>query len=161
MRKLYTEAYAALSNVTPIAADCGLLCGNKCCHGDKDHGMILFPGEAEFLGISCETREMNGMQVGFFTCDGTCARNRRPLSCRIYPFAPYLKDGTLTVIPDPRAKYICPLLDEDAIAFVQAEFLSAVKTAFAALMQAPEISEMLTRYSEMLDGYKRFTEKEW
>ena len=67
----------------------------------------------------------------------------------------------LEIIPDPRAKYICPLLDEDAIAFVQAEFLSAVKTAFSALMQAPEISEMLPRYSEMLDEYKRFTEKEW
>ncbi|MBQ3055678.1 MAG: hypothetical protein IJC88_06200 [Oscillospiraceae bacterium] len=161
MLKLYADAYAALSTVTPIPADCGMLCQNRCCHGDEDHGMILFPGEAEFLGITCKTREMNGMEVGFFTCNGTCRRNRRPLSCRIYPYAPYFKDGVLTVLPDPRAKYVCPLLSEDAIGFIQADFLTAIKTAFTVLLQSPEISDMLVRYSEMLDEYKKFTEKEW
>lgn len=158
MLKLYAEAYAALAKVTPIPADCGLLCQNKCCRGDEDHGMILFPGEAEFLGVKCETCDMNGKRVGFFTCGGTCRRNRRPLSCRVYPFAPYYKDGRLTVIPDPRAKYVCPLLSEDAVGFVQEEFLSAIHTAFTALLASPEIGEMLTRYSEMLDEYKKFTD---
>lgn len=158
MLKLYAEAYAALATVTPIPADCGKLCNNKCCHGDEEHGMILFPGEAEFLGIKCQKSEMNGETVGFFTCSGTCHRNRRPLSCRIYPFAPYYKDGVLSVIPDPRAKYICPLLQADAIGFVQEEFVSAIHTAFTALLQSSEIETMLVRYSEMLDEYKKFTD---
>ena len=158
MLKLYAEAYATLARVTPIPADCGKLCQNKCCHGDEDHGMILFPHEAEFLGIQCEDCDMNGMQVGFFTCNGRCSRNRRPLSCRVYPFAPYYKDGVLSVIPDPRAKYICPLLGEDAISFVQEEFKTAIHTAFTTLLQSPEIETMLVQFSEMLDEYKKVTD---
>ena len=157
MLKLYQSAYAELATVTPIPADCGKLCKNKCCHGDEDHGMILFPGEAEFLGIYCKTLQMNEFPVGFFTCSGTCRRPRRPLSCRIYPFAPYYKDGVLSVIPDPRARYICPLLSEDAIKLIDPKFLSAIERAFSELIKSPEIREMLVHYSEMLDEYKRFT----
>lgn len=159
MHTLYQKAYAALATVTPIAADCGKLCGNRCCHGGEDHGMILFPGEAEFLGGAFPTREMQGIPVGFFTCSGGCRRSRRPLSCRIYPYAPYYKDGVLSVIPDPRARYICPLLSDGAEDFIQPEFLTAIHTAFSILLGSPEIEAMLIRYTAMLDDYKRFTDK--
>lgn len=157
MQILYQKAYAILANITPIPADCGMLCSSRCCKGDRDQGMILFPGEAEFLGIDVPKRTMGDTEVGFFVCDGTCNRARRPLSCRIFPFAPYLKDGTLSVIPDPRARFLCPLLEEDAIPFVQGEFLRAIKSAFTLLAEHEEIRKMLIEYSKMLDEYKRFT----
>lgn len=155
---LYQKAYAALATVTPIPADCGELCGAKCCRGGENDGMILFPGEAEFLGISAQTRKMGEAEVGFFVCDGKCNRARRPIACRMFPFAPYYKDGKLSVIADPRAKYLCPLLEEDAMAFVQAEFLAAIKAAFTILLEQAEIKTMLIAFSKMLDEYKRFTE---
>ncbi len=157
MQTLYQKAYAILANVTPIPADCGMLCSARCCTGGKDDGMILFPGEAEFLGINAQKRTMGNTEVGFFVCDGTCNRARRPLSCRIFPFAPYLENGTLTVIPDPRARFLCPLLEEDALPFVQGEFLRAIKSAFAILCEDASVREMLVEYSKMLDEYKRFT----
>lgn len=157
MQTLYQKAYAILANVTPIPADCGMLCSSRCCKGDNNQGMILFPGEAEFLGISAQKRTMGDTEVDFFVCDGTCNRARRPLSCRIFPFAPYLKDGELSVIPDPRARFLCPLLEEEALPFVQKEFITAIKTAFTLLCEDASIRGMLIQYSAMLDEYKRFT----
>ena len=157
MQTLYQKAYAILANVTPIPADCGMLCSARCCTGGKDDGMILFPKEAEFLGVRAQTRQMQNVEVDFFVCDGTCNRARRPLSCRIFPFAPYLKDGELSVIPDPRAPFLCPLLEDEALPFVQKEFLSAIKSAFEILCEDDSIREMLTEYSAMLDEYQRFT----
>ena len=71
---LYQQAYACLGRITPIPADCGKLCGAKCCKGNDDDGMILFPGEAEFLSskefLTIRESEMCGSRVEFASCKG-------------------------------------------------------------------------------------------
>jgi hypothetical protein len=163
MRKIedaaYRRAYARLGRLTPIPADCGELCGKRCCKGGEDDGMILFPGEVvPSAAFSVAERELNGVTVRFAVCPGRCRRETRPLSCRIFPFAPYIdEDGKLTVIPDPRAKYICPLLSEQALPMIDPRFLRAVGDVFAGLMELDAMRPMLEAYSAMLDGYRRFT----
>lgn len=156
---LYTSAYITLGNITPIPADCGELCSAKCCGGDNDSGMILFPGEAELLSgaefLSIEKRDMNGVQVDFAVCSGKCRRNLRPLSCRVFPLAPHWDGKALTIIPDPRARYICPLLQaQDCITD---EFRQACLDTFSKLLENDEVSQMLLSYSQMLDEYVNFT----
>ncbi len=158
---LYSRAYAILGNITPISADCGELCGAKCCAGDENSGMILFPGEKDFLSradfLEVKERDMNGFPVDFAICKGSCSRRFRPLSCRIFPLAPFCDGETLEILPDPRAKYICPLLK--AADLISPEFSQAVEEAFQILIGHPDISQMLVHYSNMLREYMRFIDK--
>ena len=160
LHALYQQAYCILANVTPLPADCGALCGSRCCKGDKSQGMILFPGEWEYLQspsfLSCQKREMQGISVDFAVCNGHCPRNLRPLSCRVFPFAPYLSRGTLSVIADPRARYLCPLLQCDAEGLIQQGFCDSIHRAFAILRSDEMVSAFLQLYSNMLDQYRRF-----
>ena len=156
---VYRTAYARLHRATPIPADCGRLCKRRCCQGGKEDGMILFPGEEAMLpedGTFAVSRcEMNGTSVGFAVCGGRCARPRRPLSCRIYPLAPYMDGaGRLLVVPDPRATYSCPLLKAPEL--FDPGFSRAVEAAFQDLLRLDGVAEMLRAYSGMLDAYRRF-----
>ena len=156
----YRRAYARIGNLTPIPADCGSLCGKRCCKGDDNVGMILFPGEdVPLTQFSVTDEEINGFPVRFAVCPGRCQRKNRPLSCRIFPFAPYLDaEGELSIIPDPRAKYICPLLDTQALQMIDPRFLRAAEDAFTVLLEVDGVRPMLEAYSKMLDDYKRFTD---
>ena len=154
----YKRAYARLRRFTPITADCGRLCRKRCCKGGMGEGMILFPGEPLFGSLSVTDKVMCGFPVRFAVCKGRCKRETRPLSCRIYPFAPYLgADGRLNIIADPRAKYICPLLAESAQALISRRFLIAVEAAFDDLLYEENMIPMLEAYARMLDEYRRFT----
>ena len=154
----YRRTFARIGNLTPIPADCGSLCSKRCCKGGEGDGMILFPGEENPPApFAVSDKEINGIPVQFAVCPGRCQRNTRPLSCRIFPFAPYLdQEGTLSIIPDPRAKVMCPLLSEDALPMIDPRFLRAAKDAFDVLLEVDGVREMLYAYSEMLDGYRRF-----
>ena len=155
----YTAAYAHLGNITPIPADCGRLCGAKCCSGSDDSGMILFPGEREFLSatsfLKIEKRDMHGVAVDFAVCSGRCRRILRPLSCRVFPLAPFWDGEKLEILPDPRARFICPLLE--ATSCISEEFVRAAKAAFSVLTEDAEISQMLIAYTAMLREYADFT----
>ncbi|MEG2570216.1 MAG: hypothetical protein RSA70_02165, partial [Clostridia bacterium] len=98
---IYNEAYAKIGNLTPISADCGVLCSARCCKGGEDAGMILFPGEEVFLKnksfVKLTQRDMCGYRVWFAVCNGACPRANRPLSCRIFPLSPRYEDGKLTI----------------------------------------------------------------
>lgn len=104
------SCYSILNNVTPLELDCGKICNGKCCKGDEKTGMLVFPGEEKLLDsdISIEYDE-NGTAVAI--CGGSCNRNYRPLSCRIYPLFPLLKNDNgkeyIELVLDPRAD--CPL----------------------------------------------------
>ncbi|MCL1805711.1 MAG: hypothetical protein FWG28_06925 [Clostridiales bacterium] len=153
------QAYIRLERLTPLPADCGRLCGKRCCKGGDEDGMVLFPGEEDPKGaFAVSDCEILGVPARFAVCKGPCRREARPLSCRIFPFAPYLDGaGKLTAIPDPRAKYICPLLKEDALPLVDPRFIGAVEKSFAQILEAEAARPMLEAYSRVLDEYKRFT----
>ena len=153
---LYNRAYSEIGVLTPISADCGALCGAKCCKGDDNSGMIVFPGEERFLtarGYKLKRRDMAGYPVLFTACDGKCKRIYRPLSCRIFPLAPILENGALKIIEDPRAKYLCPLLSAHA---VEDAFKDAVYRAFSILIEDEEVFKMLECYTKMIKSYSEF-----
>ena len=154
--ELYNKAYSEIGALTPISADCGKLCGAKCCEGDENMGMILFPGEEKLMsayGFPVKETKTNGQPVFFTTCPGHCKRPYRPLACRIYPLAPDYRDGVLKIVEDPRAKMSCPLLVAHA---VEEKFHQAVLKAFEVLVQDEDIRNMLCNYTAMLDKYRNF-----
>lgn len=119
-KQLYTQLYNLFDKSTPIATDCGMLCGKACCNGDEECGMYLFPYEevmylnntyaksntsvkkhdnipSEALPSSsiklstCSFTYDNGKRNAVFAhCNGTCDRSVRPLACRIFPLFPYI-----------------------------------------------------------------------
>ncbi|MDP4094064.1 MAG: hypothetical protein Q8920_11965 [Bacillota bacterium] len=159
---LYKRAYTMLENATPLKFDCGLLCNSKCCSGNSDAGMILFPGEeamsdksSDFLRLTEENISDTG--VLFAVCKGTCSRRHRPLSCRIFPYVPYLDgSGRLTIIEDPRAKYLCPLLLESFEFKIDKMFERKVFKAFRLLIHDNDIKSHISLMTGVLDEYKRF-----
>ena len=155
------RAYAKLKNLTPIPADCGKLCDKRCCKGNEGDGMILFPGEDENRlppSFTLSDSDIYGYPVRFAACIGLCKRGERPLACRIFPFAPYLKDGAeLTIIADPRAKFSCPLLDESALPLIDQRFLNCLEEVFTDLLTIEGMRPMLEAYTRMMDYFFKFT----
>lgn len=151
-----------MENVTPLKFDCGLLCNSKCCTGDSNSGMCLFPGEESMFDankafLTIRNEKMIDSEVLFATCNGTCNRKLRPLSCRIFPYAPYLQEnGRLTIIEDPRAKYLCPLLMESLEFKIDKKFRRKIFYAFQLLIQDKEIKEHIRLLSAVLDEYREF-----
>ena len=49
MEPVLSEAREKLKELTPLKADCGRVCGARCCAPleGEETGMLLFPGEAE------------------------------------------------------------------------------------------------------------------
>ncbi len=153
---LYNKAYSEIGPMTPISADCGMLCGAKCCQGDETMGMVVFPGEEKLLthyGFPIKDTTINEHPALFTTCNGRCKRPCRPLSCRIFPLAPDYRDGVLKIVEDPRAKISCPLLAAKA---VEEKFFDAVHRAFTVLLQDEKVCDMLIHYTLMLDKYRNF-----
>ncbi|MBQ3087879.1 MAG: hypothetical protein IJC45_11120 [Clostridia bacterium] len=146
------RAYNILSDAKPIDFDCGLLCHAKCCKGNSQDGMLLFPGE--------EKRFEN--KIGFvindtplgktLICSGTCERNQRPLACRIFPLFPYVSKGAgrykISVLRDVRAVDYCPLCDLELLP----EFERKIRLATRSLLRDPECAAFLLQLtSEFTD----------
>ena len=150
------KARAALSDLTPLLTDCGRLCSGACCKGDEQTGMLLFPGE-DALFASCAFGqiipahfELAGRPAQLFVCNGSCAREERPLACRLFPlFLHFKKDGTPRVRLDTRAKSVCPLCSYGLVG-LRAEFVSAAKDAYAALMKDGECAAFLRALDDAL-----------
>ena len=155
----YSRAYAALARVTPIPADCGRLCGARCCGGGEEHVMLLYPGEEARLqnrdGFVLRPEETPAGPAFSLRCSGHCRRRLRPFACRIYPLVPYIgKDGVPRAVRDPRARYLCPLLSGR---FISREFRRAAAKAVRILCRDREIRSFIRRYSAVLDEYSKFT----
>lgn len=143
------SCYSALRNVTPLLTDCGKICDGKCCKGDNKTGMLLFPGEENLIDKSFNVTEKDGNT--FVICNGTCNRNYRPLSCRIYPLFPVIKniDGkeTIEVVFDPRAS--CPLTCGEYN--ISREFCKKVKRTGEYLLLNNETAEFYRELSEKVE----------
>lgn len=160
---LYRKAYRILDESTPTKFDCGELCGKKCCSGDMERGMLLFPDEDVIFPVArcfleIRKEKLGEREVSFAVCSGTCERKLRPLSCRIFPLVPYIgMDKKLTVIEDPRAKYLCPLLMCPDAVRIDRMFYKKVLDVFRLLVEDVDIRKFTEALSQTLDEYLRFT----
>lgn len=148
---LIKDCYSLFKNKTPLKYDCGLLCGGRCCKGDTETGMIVFPGEKELLN-ECFAVKQSECGYDISVCKGGCDRNKRPLSCRIYPLFPLaLKDNNgniyIDVIKDPRAD--CPITKND-MEFSRS-FIRAVKLCGEYLLLNEETKTFLLELSAEID----------
>ena len=135
-----SAAREKLKNVTPLKKDCGRVCGARCCcplEGEET-GMLLFPGEAEAYADREGWVVRHAAQGDIVVCPGTCDREERPLSCRLFPLLPLIgDDGAIRVVTDLRARAVCPLARQGKSA-LDPEFIDAVREAGELLAQSEE-----------------------
>lgn len=163
-KKLYTMAYDALGDATPISADCGLLCGRACCRVEEDiTGMYLFPEEnvmfrdlPKYMKLYDTDFEYDyGRYADLLTCDGHCERDRRPLACRIFPLLPYLRgDGVCEIIVDPRGKGVCPMARTMTLDDFEPDFVDGVRRAANILLRNPQSRRFIEALSRQIDEMK-------
>lgn len=151
-QKMYDKIFRILGDLTPLHVDCGVLCGGACCKGDSETGMRLFPHEESTLPVA-PLRGGDRLAV----CDGSCDRNRRPLSCRIFPFFPVVDErGRVFVETDDRARRLCPLLvHADELVF-DPRFFRAVKRVGKILVRDEECRAFLEETTAEIDTYRAF-----
>ena len=135
-----SAAREKLKNVTPLKKDCGRVCGTRCCRPleGEETGMLLFPGEAEAYADREGWVVCHAAQGDIVVCPGTCDREERPLSCRLFPLLPLIgDDGAIRVVTDLRARAVCPLARQGKSA-LDPEFIDAVREAGELLAQSEE-----------------------
>jgi len=155
-QKMYEQIFKILGDLTPLRADCGLLCEGACCKGDENTGMRLFPGEESELTVK-ELASGDRLAV----CDGTCDRNKRPLACRIFPFFPTIdEDGEIFVEEDDRGRLVCPMIGHADEILFDPKFLRAVKKVGEILAKDEKCREFLYQATEEIDTYREFRLKE-
>lgn len=164
---IYLQLYRLFDKSVPTTGDCGKLCQKACCRGD-DAGMYLFPGEKkifELINADWATIEPSEFTYSFggkeknvpiLFCSGKCDRFQRPLACRIFPLTPYLKDGKLEIITDPRAKSVCPLSRSFDISDYEPDFVDNIKKTFRILLTNKEFYAFMQAYSEYIAEYFKF-----
>ena len=145
-QKLYTEANRIIGNKAPLKKDCGQVCDGACCKGDSDTGMLWFPFEDSCFNI----KEKDGVRLA--ACEGKCKRYERPLSCRIFPFFPYVTpEGKIKVIPDVRGINICPIVSHFSDVKFDRGFLWRVKKVGRLLYADEECRIFLEETSREID----------
>ena len=150
----YDKIFKIMGNLTPLKVDCGQLCGGACCKGDSTTGMLLFPGEESPLTV---IEDKNGHRLA--VCNGTCNRDSRPLSCRIFPFFPTISEnGKIFVEPDLRALRLCPLIEHSEDIEFDPKFFKAVKKVGKLLAKDDECRRCLEDITDELDEIGTFIE---
>ena len=150
-----------LEQVTPLKKDCGKVCGAACCRSlpGEETGMWLFPGEEE------NYRDRPGWQVRpgalgwLLICPGRCERDERPLSCRLFPLLPVLREAGVRVEMDQRARAVCPLAWQGK-AGLDPAFVRAVAEAGELLAAKEEHAAFLRRLTEEQDAWRTLRD-EW
>lgn len=144
-------------NITPLSFDCGKICNGKCCNGDDKTGMLIFPREKDILDkdiIIAEDECGNSIAL----CGGVCNRNYRPLSCRIYPLFPVLKNKEgreyIDVEFDPRAD--CPLCAGEYE--ISPAFVKAVKRVGKYLLLNEETAHFYRKLSAEIEEINNLKE---
>ena len=155
-----SAAREKLNSATPLKKDCGRVCGARCCRplDGEETGMLLFPGEAEAYADREGWKVLRTPRGDLVVCPGVCARNDRPLSCRLFPLLPLIGDGgEIRVVTDLRAKAVCPLARQGKSAMDPA-FIDAVREAGEILAQSDEQAvflDMLAEEQEQLRELRR------
>lgn len=149
------QARALFDALTPLRTDCGLVCGGACCQPleGENTGMLLFPGEEAYY-TDLPGYRLTETEAGMLlTCSGRCERADRPLSCRLFPLLPLLREDGVKVATDARAKAVCPLArhGKDALA---PEFVDAVRQAGRLLARDGAQRAFLLRLTRQQDELK-------
>ena len=145
-----SAAREKLKNVTPLKRDCGRVCGACCCRPleGEETGMLLFPGEAEAYAGKAGFEVRKTARGDLLICSGTCDREDRPLSCRLFPLLPVIgDDGKVRAVTDLRAKAVCPLARQGKSAMDPA-FADAVREAGEILAAEDEQAVFLEMLEE-------------
>ena len=145
-----SAAREKLKNVTPLKRDCGRVCGARCCRPleGEETGMLLFPGEVEAYAGKAGFEVRKTARGDLLICSGTCDREDRPLSCRLFPLLPVIgDDGKVRAVTDLRAKAVCPLARQGKSA-VDPDFAEAVREAGEILAAEDEQAVFLDMLEE-------------
>lgn len=143
----FDKIFKIMGELTPLKVDCGQLCGGACCKGDSRTGMLLFPGEESTLTV---IKGEHGERLA--VCNGTCDRQSRPLSCRIFPFFPTISEnGKIFVEPDLRAARLCPLIEHSDEIDFDPKFFKAVKKVGKILAKDDECRRFLEDITDEID----------
>ncbi|MBR2823132.1 MAG: hypothetical protein IKE24_05560 [Clostridia bacterium] len=151
------EARGLLAEVTPLKTDCGRVCGGICCRSmeGEETGMLLFPGEEDFYEDLDGWRMLPAGRDLLLICPGECAREDRPLSCRMFPLMPVLReDGSVAVRTDERSRAVCPLAKQGKRGMDPA-FVQAVREAGERLIRESAQRAFLRRRAEEQEELKR------
>lgn len=150
--KMYDKIFKVLGDLTPLKADCGVLCGRACCKGDENTGMRLFPFEETELTVKVLE---GGARLA--VCGGTCQRDKRPLACRIFPFFPTIDEkGRIFVEADFRGKRLCPLITHSDEIIFDKRFFKAIKKVGKILAKDEACRKFLIESTEEIDTYRAF-----
>lgn len=112
--------------------------------------MLLFPGEDAYY------RDRPGYEIlatdtgPLLVCSGVCDRADRPLSCRLFPLLPVLREEGVKVAMDARARAVCPLAAQGVRGLSEA-FVEAVRQAGQALSQDETQQTFLRRLTREQD----------
>lgn len=148
-KDLYESAFRILGDLTPLKKDCGMLCDAACCKGDGSEGMRLFPHEQTTLTV------LEGKEVRLCVCNGSCKRDSRPLSCRIFPLFPVvLENGRISAEIDARALKLCPLAENSQIVKFDKEFISAVRRVGRLLYRDEKCRKFLEETTAEIRQYR-------
>jgi hypothetical protein len=120
--------------------------------------MLLFPGEEELYRGKAGWKLRETPAGVLAVCTGSCERGERPLSCRIFPLLPVIRDGAVKVAADQRARAVCPLLKQ-GIRGMDPAFTEAVREAGRMLAEVPEERAFLEKLTEEQDELKALREK--
>lgn len=155
--ELILKAYELMERVTPLSTDCGRLCSAKCCKGDENTGMWLFPGEEELLKDT-EGFEIKNCEGNFgykmLVCGGKCDRKTRPLACRLYPYFPMIDGDSFDARADIRGISSCPLLYNNVK--VNYPFIRQVRKTARLLSRDEEIRTYILNINKILDDIEDF-----
>jgi hypothetical protein len=162
----WPRIYSLLEDVTPLAGDCGKLCGSVCCsEWEQGVGMYLLPGEEcmftkqeswlTWQEHSTEEYEFCPSWTGkvyFIICNGACPRDKRPFACRTFPVVPYLNPaGGLEMRFDQAAALLCPLVKSGDLGLLERRFLARARLAWEELLMEPLIKDDVEWESRRLD----------
>ena len=149
-----------LNQATPLKTDCGRVCGARCCRPleGEDTGMLLFPGEAEAYAGKPGWKVRKTAHGDLVVCPGTCRREERPLSCRLFPLLPVIRNGAVRVAMDRRAYAVCPLARQ-GIRALDPEFTAAVREAGKILAEDGKQRRFLEMLTEEQDELKQLRDR--
>ncbi|MCR5565368.1 MAG: hypothetical protein K6F61_00840 [Clostridiales bacterium] len=156
-----SAAREKLNQATPLKNDCGRVCGARCCRPmeGEETGMMLFPGEAEAYAGKPGWKVRKTARGDLVVCPGSCRREERPLSCRLFPLLPVIDDGgAIRVVTDLRAKAVCPLARQGKSAMDPA-FIDAVREAGELLARSDEQAVFLDLLADEQEQLKELRKK--